>query len=57
MKNTTLSLFAADDLAKRKQIEELVKTWDSRPNSNSKWEKNGHNNIKYISNKETDKMK
>ena len=27
---------AADDLAKRKQIEELVKTWDSRPNSSSK---------------------
>ena len=23
----------ADDLAKRKQMEELVKTWDSRPNS------------------------
>jgi len=33
-KKSVLKLYSlADDLAKRKQIEELVKTWDSRPNS------------------------
>ena len=30
-----ISLFLADDTTKRKQMEQLVKSWDSRPNSST----------------------